>query len=133
MISGTNGLLGAADGAFVMQKEKRTDNEGSDWRLQGVTSRIRRLTIELDRERCVWNLTKGRNGVVERASRSRFWMQSMRYLDGGTDRSGKGTASELVNAAIAGYAVTGTECAFTRRVEYRVGHAFCSMSMGFSI
>ena len=25
MISGTNGLLGAADGAFVMQKEKRTD------------------------------------------------------------------------------------------------------------
>lgn len=27
MISGTNGLLGAADGAFVMQKEKRTDNK----------------------------------------------------------------------------------------------------------
>lgn len=26
MISGTNGLLGAADGTFVMQKEKRTDN-----------------------------------------------------------------------------------------------------------
>ena len=27
MISGTNGLLGASDGAFVMQKEKRTDDE----------------------------------------------------------------------------------------------------------
>lgn len=27
MISGTNGLLGAADGAFIMQKKKRTDNE----------------------------------------------------------------------------------------------------------
>ena len=26
MISGTNGLLGAADGAFIMQKKKRTDN-----------------------------------------------------------------------------------------------------------
>jgi RecA-family ATPase len=26
-ISGTNGLLGAADGAFIMQKEKRTDNQ----------------------------------------------------------------------------------------------------------
>lgn len=26
VISGTNGLLGAADGAFVMQKEKRTDS-----------------------------------------------------------------------------------------------------------
>ena len=27
MISGTNGLLGAADGAFIMHKKKRTDNE----------------------------------------------------------------------------------------------------------
>ena len=26
MISGTNGLLGAADGAFIMHKKKRTDN-----------------------------------------------------------------------------------------------------------
>lgn len=26
-ISGTNGLFGAADGAFIMQKEKRTDNK----------------------------------------------------------------------------------------------------------
>ena len=26
MISGTNGLLGAADGAFIMQKKKSTDN-----------------------------------------------------------------------------------------------------------
>lgn len=27
MISGTNGLLGASDGAFIMQKEKRTENK----------------------------------------------------------------------------------------------------------
>ena len=26
MISGTNGLLGAADGAFLLQKERRADN-----------------------------------------------------------------------------------------------------------
>ena len=32
MISGTNGLLGAADGAFVMQKEKRTDNSAGGGR-----------------------------------------------------------------------------------------------------
>ena len=29
MISGTNGLLGAADGAFVLVKKKRTDNEAT--------------------------------------------------------------------------------------------------------
>ena len=28
MISGTNGLLGAADGAFILQKTKRIDNKG---------------------------------------------------------------------------------------------------------
>ena len=45
MISGTNGLLGAADGAFVMQKEKRTDN---------------RAVLEL----------AGRDRTMERAGRS---------------------------------------------------------------
>ena len=44
MISGTNGLLGAADGAFVMQKEKRTDNK--------------KLWLNFNRESCVWELTK---------------------------------------------------------------------------
>lgn len=29
MISGTNGLLGAADGAFLLQKEKRTSNSAT--------------------------------------------------------------------------------------------------------
>lgn len=28
-ISGTNGLLGAADGAFILEKEKRTSNTAS--------------------------------------------------------------------------------------------------------
>lgn len=45
MISGTNGLLGAADGAFVMQKEKRTDNKAV---LEvAVTSRTRDCSLIL--------------------------------------------------------------------------------------
>ena len=46
MISGTNGLLGAADGAFVMQKEKRTGNRaflevaGRDQRSEEHTSEL---------------------------------------------------------------------------------------------
>ena len=57
MISGTNGLLGAADGAFIMHKKKRTDNEA-------VLDIVRRdppaqeLTIEFDRECCVWKFKK---------------------------------------------------------------------------
>lgn len=40
MISGTNGLLGAADGAFVLQKES-VQIIKQFWKWQGVTSRIR--------------------------------------------------------------------------------------------
>lgn len=56
-ISGTNGLLGAADGAFIMQKEKRTDNEAV-LDIVGRDQQDQRLHLSFDRERCVWQLTK---------------------------------------------------------------------------
>lgn len=56
-ISGTNGLLGAADGAFIMQKEKRTDNKAV-LDIVGRDQQDQRLHLEFDRERCVWQLTK---------------------------------------------------------------------------
>ncbi len=58
MLSGTNGLLGAADGAFLLHKEKRTDNtaildisgrDQQDQRLYLVRN-MERLTWELERE-----------------------------------------------------------------------------------
>lgn len=57
MISGTNGLLGAADGAFIMQKKKRTDNTA----VMDIVGRDQpdlEITLEFDRERCIWNLKK---------------------------------------------------------------------------
>lgn len=57
MISGTNGLLGAADGAFIMQKKKRTDNEAV-LDIVGRDQQDQELTLEFDREHCIWNLTK---------------------------------------------------------------------------
>ena len=56
-ISGTNGLLGAADGAFIMQKEKRTDNKAV-LDIVGRDQQDQRFHLLFDRERCVWNLTK---------------------------------------------------------------------------
>ena len=56
MISGTTGLLGCADGAFLLQKEKRTDQNATldivgrdqpDQRLH-LTRNMERLTWELD-------------------------------------------------------------------------------------
>lgn len=57
MISGTNGLLGAADGAFIMHKKKRIDNEAV-MDIVGRDQLDQELTIEFDRERCVWKFKK---------------------------------------------------------------------------
>jgi RecA-family ATPase len=57
MISGTNGLLGAADGAFIMHKKKRTDNTAV-MDIVGCDQPDQELTIEFDREQCIWKFQK---------------------------------------------------------------------------
>ena len=57
MISGTNGLLDAADGAFIMQKEKRTENKAV-LEVAGRDQQDQRLFLNFNREQCVWELTK---------------------------------------------------------------------------
>ena len=57
MISGTNGLLGAADGAFVLQKEKRTGNTAV-LEVSGRDQPEQRLVLKKDMERLVWELEK---------------------------------------------------------------------------
>ena len=54
-ISGTNGLLGAADGAFIMQNEKRTDNAAT-LEIVGRDQQDQRLHLLFDQERCIWEL-----------------------------------------------------------------------------
>jgi hypothetical protein len=56
-ISGTNGLLGAADGAFLMQKDKRNDNRAV-LDVVGRDQQDQRLHLLFDREHCIWQLTK---------------------------------------------------------------------------
>ena len=57
MISGTNGLLGAADGAFLLQKEKRTDNTAT-LDISGRDQQDQRLYLTRDLVRLVWNLER---------------------------------------------------------------------------
>lgn len=57
MISGTQGLLGAADGAFVMQKEKRTENKAV-LEISGRDQQEQKLHLRFDVSRCVWELEK---------------------------------------------------------------------------
>jgi len=55
-ISGTTGLLGAADGAYILQKEKRTDS-AAVLDIVGRDIQDQRLHLLFDRERFVWDMT----------------------------------------------------------------------------
>ena len=57
MISGTTGLMGSADGAFVLQKEKRTDNNAI-LDVVGRDQPDQRLYLTKDEERLVWCFDK---------------------------------------------------------------------------
>ena len=55
-ISGTNGLLGAADGAFILHKEKRTDDIAI-LDVVGRDQQDQRLHLRFDREQCIWEFS----------------------------------------------------------------------------
>ena len=57
MISGTNGLLGAADGAFVLQKEKRTGNTAV-LEVSGREQPEQKLILKKNMERLTWELER---------------------------------------------------------------------------
>ena len=57
MISGTTGLLGCADGALLMQKEKRTDGKAT-LDIVGRDQPDQRLYLTKDQEHLVWELER---------------------------------------------------------------------------
>lgn len=56
-ISGTNGLLGAADGAFLLSKENRTSNNAT-LDITGRDQPDQRIQLVKDPETLVWNFEK---------------------------------------------------------------------------
>lgn len=64
MISGTNGLLGAADGAFVLKKRERTDSEAT-MEITGRDQPDQKLTLEFEEDHCLWKMIKAEKGLHE--------------------------------------------------------------------
>ena len=56
-ISGTNGLLGAADGAFILEKEKRTGNTAV-LEVSGRDQPEQKLILKKNMERLIWELER---------------------------------------------------------------------------
>lgn len=57
MISGTNGLLGAADVAFLLQKEKRTENSAT-LEISGRDQQDQKLHLIHNSEKLSWELER---------------------------------------------------------------------------
>ena len=57
MISGTNGLLGAADGGFILRKEKRTSNAAT-LEVSGRDQPDQKIYLNRNPEMLVWELEK---------------------------------------------------------------------------
>ena len=57
MISGTNGLMGAADGAFLLQKEKRTSDTAT-LEVSGRDQQDQRLYLKRNEEKLCWDLER---------------------------------------------------------------------------
>ena len=57
MISGTNGLMGAADGAFILSKDKRTSNNAT-LEVSGRDQQEQRVYLKKNTETLVWELVK---------------------------------------------------------------------------
>ena len=94
MISGTNGLAGAADGAFLLQKEKRTDSTAT-LEVSGRDQQDQRLYLTRDMDRLLWQLER---------TETELWkpppdpvLEAVVALVA-RDRSWSGTATELVTA-----------------------------------
>lgn len=93
MISGTNGLLGAADGAFVMQKEKRTENKAI-LELAGRDQQDQRLELKFNRELCVWELVKAETELWKEPPDP--LLEAIANVVSTKQPEWKGTASELL-------------------------------------
>lgn len=57
MISGTNGLLGCADGAFMLYKETRTSNKAT-LEISGRDQQEQKIHLIRDEEKLCWNFEK---------------------------------------------------------------------------
>ena len=95
MISGTNGLLGAADGGFLLSKEKRTSNMAL-LEIAGRDQQDQKLHLVRDQERLLWTLEKAETELWTEPSDP--LLEAVAGLVNEDSPTWQGTATSLVDA-----------------------------------
>ena len=95
MISGTTGLLGCADGALLMQKEKRTDSKAT-LEVVGRDQPDQRLYLNKDQERLVWELDHAENELWKQPPDP--ILEAVAKIVSADNREWEGSPTELAQA-----------------------------------
>ena len=95
MISGTTGLLGCADGALLMQKEKRTDSKAT-LAVVGRDQPDQRLYLNKDQERLVWELDHAENELWKQPPDP--ILEAVAKIVSADNREWEGSPTELAQA-----------------------------------
>ena len=122
MISGTNGLLGAADGAFLLHKEKRTAN-AAVLEISGRDQQDQKLYLVRDHVKLSWNLERAETELWKEPPEPLLEAIAKRITKDTTDWSG--TASELVLMLDSDIPVN----AITKRLNVNAGRLFNEYSI----
>lgn len=93
MISGTNGLLGSADGAFIMTRAH--DKDTAEINITGRDVPTQKLIVKFDQNKCIWELVKQESGIMKREPDPILIAVNEFFSDG--KESWEGTASELMD------------------------------------
>lgn len=95
MISGTTGLLGCADGALLMQKEKRTDSRAT-LEVVGRDQPDQRLYLSKDQESLVWDLDHAENELWKQPPDP--VLEAVAKIVSADNREWEGSPTELAQA-----------------------------------
>ena len=94
-ISGTTGLSGCADGALIMQKEKRTDGKAT-LEISGRDQPDQRLYLSKDQERLVWLLDHAENELWKQPPDP--VLEAVAKIVSADNREWEGSPTELAQA-----------------------------------
>ena len=94
-ISGTTGLLGCADGALLMQKEKRTDSKAT-LEVVGRDQPDQRLYLSKDQESLVWDLDHAENELWKQPPDP--VLEAIAKIVSADNREWEGSPTELAQA-----------------------------------